>query len=303
MKHGLLAAFLILAAHFSDPQKEPQASRAENPSPSRWESEIRAFEEWDKKNSFPRDAVLFVGGSSIRLWPTRESFSQFPVINRGFGGAMIADVITYADRIVIPYRPSVICFFAGGNDIAAGRTPQQVIEDAAGFIKYVRPKLPATPILFLSIKPSPKHMPYWPQIKEANTLLEEMCSRGERLYFVDVAAPLLDLQEKPIPSLYQADQQHLNETGYRIWTLLVTPTLSECMRRTHAGHFEEADFAPQADSSNTVSAGYVASKGSKIFHTSTCSAVKRITEANMVRFESREQALRTGRQPCKICKP
>ena len=37
-----------------------------------WEKNIRAFELWDSKNSYPDDAVLFVGSSSIVMWKTRD---------------------------------------------------------------------------------------------------------------------------------------------------------------------------------------------------------------------------------------
>ncbi|MBN1125731.1 MAG: hypothetical protein JXA82_12040 [Sedimentisphaerales bacterium] len=303
MKPCLLTALLMFSAFVSAQQSREKTPGSEEPSSARWEKEIRVFEEWDKKNSFPRDAVLFVGSSSIRLWPTCESFPGFPVINRGFGGAFVADVTYYADRIAIPYKPTAICFFAGGNDIASGRTPQQVVEDAAAFAKHIWLKLPTTPILFLSIKPSPQRMAHWPQIKEANKFLQDMCSRDDRLSFVDVATPLLDLEETPIPSLYQSDQLHLSETGYRIWTLLVTPALTQCIRINESNTFAPGDSTPPAASPNPGVGNYIASKTSKIFHTSTCSSAKRITEANLVRFDSREQALRSGRKPCKLCKP
>jgi hypothetical protein len=62
---------------------------------NQWEETIQVFEEWDRKNSFPSDAVLFTGSSSIRMWPTRECFGQIDVINRGFGGFQISDVIYF----------------------------------------------------------------------------------------------------------------------------------------------------------------------------------------------------------------
>ena len=37
---------------------------------NKWENDIKAFEQWDAKNSFPKDAVLFAGSSSIRMWDT-----------------------------------------------------------------------------------------------------------------------------------------------------------------------------------------------------------------------------------------
>ncbi|UCG48928.1 MAG: hypothetical protein JSU94_03925, partial [Phycisphaerales bacterium] len=94
----------------------PQVHPAE-PQSNRWEGVIRQFEEWDSKNSFARDAVLFVGSSSIRMWATRNYFAGLPVINRGFGGSQISDVNYYAKRIVLKYEPQVIVFYAGDNDV------------------------------------------------------------------------------------------------------------------------------------------------------------------------------------------
>ena len=76
---------------------------AADPDPARFESEIAAFEAWDHQNSFPHDAILFVGSSSIRLWQTAESFPDLPVINRGFGGS------THRRRQPLrrPHRPQI----------------------------------------------------------------------------------------------------------------------------------------------------------------------------------------------------
>lgn len=106
-----------------------QSDAPDRAEPKRWEETIRTFEEWDSKNSFPKDAVFFVGSSSIHLWATRDCFPDLPVINRGFGGSHISDVNHFADRIVLPYRPQVIVFYAGDNDIAAGKSPSQVLDD------------------------------------------------------------------------------------------------------------------------------------------------------------------------------
>ena len=51
--------------------------KAEDPA-TKWGKTIEQFEDWDRKNSFAADAVLFVGSSSIKLWPTAEDFGEFP---------------------------------------------------------------------------------------------------------------------------------------------------------------------------------------------------------------------------------
>jgi hypothetical protein len=87
-----------------------QDKTAINPDPKRFVNEIEAFIDYDAKNSFPKDAVLFVGSSSIRLWKTHQAFPKIPVINRGFGGAHISDVNYYYDSIVKKYQPKLVVF-------------------------------------------------------------------------------------------------------------------------------------------------------------------------------------------------
>lgn len=66
--------------------------------------------------------------------------------------------------------------------------------------------------------------------------------------------------------------------------------------------------APQSDATSAIKASairhtYVASKKSKVFHKSDCRWVARISQKNLVGFNSREEAMRDGRRPCKRCKP
>jgi len=48
---------------------------------------------------------------------------------------------------------------------------------------------------------------------------------------------------------------------------------------------------------------YVASKNSKVFHRPQCSFAGRIAPKNLVGYNSRADAIRAGKRPCKICKP
>ena len=54
---------------------------------------------------------------------------------------------------------------------------------------------------------------------------------------------------------------------------------------------------------DTEQVSYIASKSSKVFHKSTCSHAKRITPEKIVKFATKEQAMATGRRPCKTCNP
>lgn len=199
--------------------------------PARFESEIAAFERQDAKNTPPRDAVLFVGSSSIRMWPTAKHFPAFAVINRGFGGSHISDVIHFADQIVFSYKPRAVVFYAGDNDVAAGKSPPRVLADYRAFCELVREKLPAAPIVFISIKPSLARWAKWPTMREANRLIEDYCDSTDHLEYVDIAKPMIGADGEPRGELFVGDGLHLSETGYRVWVDAVLPVLKRVANR------------------------------------------------------------------------
>ena len=195
-----------------------------------WEKNIRAFELWDSKNSYPDDAVLFVGSSSIVMWKTRDYFPELKVINRGFGGSQIAEVSYFADRIVYPYKPKAIVFYAGDNDIAGGKTAQRVFEDYKKFVRSTHKKIPQTPIIFIGIKPSLNRWKLWDEMKEANMLIKDFSAGDENLFYFDSAAPLLGDDGRPQSELFKADQLHLSKEGYKLWTEQLRPIIKQSLK-------------------------------------------------------------------------
>ena len=127
-------------------------------------------------SSLPRlDAILFTGSSSITLWASlAQDMAPLPVLNRGFGGSRMPDVVHYAERIVRPCHPRAVVLFAGTNDIADPKpaTAQQVFEGYLAFVNAIHAILPGTPIYYISITPTPLRWKYWPIVQEANRLIQ-----------------------------------------------------------------------------------------------------------------------------------
>jgi lysophospholipase L1-like esterase len=192
---------------------------------SRWEPDIRAFEKKDRERKPPPGGIVFVGSSSIRGWDVARSFPGLPVINRGFGGSRIADSVEFAGRIVIPHKPKTVVFYAGDNDINAGKTPQQVLSDYREFVAKVHGPLPDAKIVFIAIKPSLRRWNLVSAMREANKLIREYSESNAKLEFVDVDPPMIGADGKPRPELFVEDGLHMTAEGYRIWTALVRPLL------------------------------------------------------------------------------
>lgn len=194
--------------------------------PQRWQQEISRLTQADAVTPLPVNAVVFAGSSSIRLWPNlAQHFPQLAVIQRGFGGSHLADVSFYADRIITPYHPRTVVVYAGDNDLAAGKTAQEVADDYRELVGIIRRQLPAVRIGFIAIKPSPSRWHLAAQQRAANALVAEWSATDSKLFFVDVFTPMLGDDGSPRRELFLADGLHLNAAGYALWKKTLAPYL------------------------------------------------------------------------------
>lgn len=223
-----LSALILLAASLATgcataPRQAPRELVATN---LPFAKEINAFADDDHASPPPRGAILFIGSSSIRLWKTlAQDFPQHQVINRGFGGSQIIDSVNYADRIAIPYQPKHIVMYAGGNDINAGKSPQQVFADFRTFAEKIRSALPEARISYISIAPNPKRWEQVAKVREANDLIEDYTKHRRGLGFINVFPYMLGPHGQPRPEIFDTDRLHMNARGYQLWTQIVGAAL------------------------------------------------------------------------------
>ncbi len=195
-----------------------------------WESAIREFEKADAKNPPDSGAVLFVGSSSIRMWKTvQKDFPFVKVLNRGFGGSQMSDLLYYTDRIVLKYKPLMIIVYEGDNDVASGKNHVEILGDYRAFVRKVRAKMPHVPIILLAAKPSPLRWQWASQYRLLNQLLEKYVAsaKDENLMYVDIFNPMIGENGRPKPEIFLSDSLHMNERGYQIWKKILTPILKK----------------------------------------------------------------------------
>jgi lysophospholipase L1-like esterase len=217
----------LVAEDKSDRPKTEAAAPATAAAVDKWEPAIAAFEAADKKSPPPKDAVLFVGSSSIRLWDLKKSFPELTTINRGFGGSQMSDVVRHAHRIVTPYQAKAIVLYEGDNDLNAKKSPRTVAADFAAFLKIVRDQQPTVPILVIGCKPSPSRWKLIGEQRELNRLLVELCEKDGHATLVDIEKPMLGTDGEPREELFRDDMLHLNDAGYAVWASLLEPLLAK----------------------------------------------------------------------------
>lgn len=185
----------------------------------RFEAEIRAYE------ALPRPApggTVFVGSSTIRLWgPALErEFASFRAVNRGFGGATIAEITHYYPRLIKPLEPSRLIFYAGTNDVAEGHSAAQILQDYRAFVQTA-----GVPVAFVSMSIPPSRVQYTTVYQEANRLIREA-----GYAYIDVSHCVQDASGQPREELFLEDRLHMRPEGYALWAPILRRYLEESCR-------------------------------------------------------------------------
>jgi len=220
LRFAVAASFagILAAGCASAPPETPAA-------PNPFESAIVAFEQSDAAQRPTRCATLFVGSSSIRFWSSlAQDFPERRVINRGFGGSTISDVNHFFSRVAAPYSPREIVFYAGENDLNAGKSPEAVFADFKTFMDLKKKALGDTPVWFISAKPSKLRLAQLPAQTRLNDMVAELARTRKDLAYIDVVNVMMTPEGAP-KDIFVADDLHMTPAGYALWTPVVKAAL------------------------------------------------------------------------------
>jgi Lysophospholipase L1 and related esterases len=198
-----------------------------------WEKDIQKFEQLDKSEKYPENAILFAGSSSIRFWTSLgKDMAPYQVIQRGYGGAKLTDFVVYAGRIFNPHQCKAIVLFIA-NDITGSdkdKTPSEVAVLFRNVLKTIRKVHPATPVFWIAITPTESRWKVWPEIQKANALIKEICNKERNTYFINTDYAFLNEKGLPKDELFRDDKLHLTEKGYAVWTEIIKKELNNILK-------------------------------------------------------------------------
>jgi lysophospholipase L1-like esterase len=187
-------------------------------SQDRWDKELSAFEQQDKVSGPTKGGILFTGSSSIRMWKELPvSDSRLPMLNRGFGGSQLSDIIRHYDRLIPPYAPKQVVIYSGDNDIHSGKSPDQVAQDFKEIFTRIRADFPKAHVAFIAIKPSLARWEKRADMAEANHLIRRFLAAHKRTDYVDIWPDMLGPDGTPNPAYYLSDGLHMTPEGYAVW--------------------------------------------------------------------------------------
>lgn len=136
--------------------------------------------------------ILFIGSSSFRIWKTfATDLAGIAAINRGFGGSTMTDALYYFDRMVLTYAPSTVVVYEGDNDLAKGKSPEELAKEYEDFSNRLKKTLPKTKLVYLAVRPSLSRIAIVDKQKQFNLWLENYCKSQKGRFFLDMHSPFI----------------------------------------------------------------------------------------------------------------
>lgn len=211
----------VLSLYHQSQQKFKQESPIDI---ERYEDEIENFRRFDNRNTLAKNSILFIGSSSIRYWETSKAFPDLPIINRGFGGASIPEIIYYYDDIIKKHSPSILIVYCD-IDVEQGKSPSSTVDAFKELVNKVKTDFPQTQILILSMKSTFIDEILGKDVRKnkiiTNDKLNEYCNDEKNLHFVDITNTMLNSDGGLRSDIFLSDGMHMNPLGYTLWNPVI----------------------------------------------------------------------------------
>jgi lysophospholipase L1-like esterase len=193
-----------------------------------YQNDIQAFKRADSISAPPSHAIVFVGSSSFTKWTdVADYFPGYTIINRGFGGSTLPDVIRFAPETILKYHPKQVLVYCGDNDLASSETvtPLMVLSRFKTLFYIIRKNEPKANISYVSIKPSPSREHLMPKMEKTNAMIKAFLAKQKNSAFINIYDAMLGADHKPRSDIFIEDNLHMNAKGYAIWQEIIKPYL------------------------------------------------------------------------------
>lgn len=161
--------------------------------------------------------IVLTGSSSIRKWPQTDTvFSQYDVVNAGFGGSCFSDLWLLRDTLIYALRPDVLVVYEGDNDLSDGVPLEEILDVADRFLEELSRRMPETAIVVIAPKASRARHHLASAYLALNRELR-LVAMNHGAHWVDFWDVQHHADGTLRDDLFVADRLHLNDLGYAVW--------------------------------------------------------------------------------------
>jgi hypothetical protein len=226
MRH--LRRFALIAVLAATSLTAPLAAQAPAGQTIRHQAAIAAFAEQDRTSPPPQEGILFIGSSIFRQWTNVTGhMAPLPVFNRAFGGSRTWEVLHYMDQVVLPYRPRLIVYYCGSNDINAGEKAPAIVARFGEFAAKVHARLPDTRVLFVSVLKAPQKRNEWATVEAVNDSVKAMLPSMPHLGYIELNPVVFNASGEPRMELYRPDGLHYHPPAYDEFAAVIRPEVEK----------------------------------------------------------------------------
>jgi lysophospholipase L1-like esterase len=176
--------------------------------------------------------IVFVGSSIFHRWTALSTqMAPLPIVNVAFDGAQTDDLLRLVDSRVVPYKPRVVAYYCGSNDVDAGESAEAIVDRIRQFMVRVRTALPDVRIVFVSVIRAPEKQNRWDVVDDVNHRIRAYAAGTKGIEFVDVNPLLFSADGTPRFDLYLSDQLHFRPKAYEGFAAAIKPVLTNAFER------------------------------------------------------------------------
>lgn len=185
---------------------------------ARFDDEVNEISLRDFQRDNQKTFILFTGSSSVRLWKNLQTdFPQVQILNTGFGGSTMEELLHYSDQLIFKYTPEKIFIYEGDNDVVIGHSTERIMKATETLLAKIQLQLPEAHVFIIAAKPSIARWNYQAAYLELNHSYKKLAKRQRKVKYIDIWNPMLGDDGKPMPDIFIVDNLHMNPKGYTIW--------------------------------------------------------------------------------------
>ena len=176
--------------------------------------------------------IVFVGSSIFHRWTALSTqMAPLPIVNIAFDGAETGDMLRLVEARVVPYKPRVVAYYCGSNDVDAGENAEAIVDRIRQFMVRVRTALPDVRIVFVSVIRAPEKQNRWDVVDDVNRRVRAYVAGTKGIEFVDVNPLVFTADGMPRFDLYLSDQLHFRPKAYELFAAAIKPVLTNAFER------------------------------------------------------------------------